>query len=138
MSSSSGVQVDPACIEAFQSLKLGKKFKYVIYKLSADNTSIVVEKQAESGSYDDFVAELPSADCRWAVYDFDFKTKDGDRNKIIFYAWSPDDAKIKSKMLYSSSKDALRRSLNGIAAEIQGTDLDEVAYETVFDKINRV
>ena len=43
---------------------------------------------------------------------------------------SPDDAKIKNKMLYASSKDALRRSLVGIAVEIQGTDLSEVAYDS--------
>jgi hypothetical protein len=43
---------------------------------------------------------------------------------------SPDDAKIKQKMLFASSRDALRRSLVGIAAEIQGTDYSEVAYES--------
>lgn len=32
-------------------------------------------------------------------------------------------------MLFASSKDALRKSLVGIAAEIQGTDFSEVAYE---------
>lgn len=31
-------------------------------------------------------------------------------------------------MLYASSKDAIRRSLVGIAAEIQGTDHSEIAY----------
>lgn len=43
---------------------------------------------------------------------------------------SPDDAKIKSKMLYASSREALRRALVGIAAEIQGTEFSEVAYES--------
>lgn len=43
---------------------------------------------------------------------------------------SPDDSKIKQKMLFASSKDALRRSLVGIAVEIQGTDYSEVAYES--------
>lgn len=43
---------------------------------------------------------------------------------------SPDDAKIKQKMLYASSKDALRKALVGISTEIQGTDFSEVAYET--------
>lgn len=42
---------------------------------------------------------------------------------------SPDDAKIKQKMLFASSRDALRRSLVGIATEIQGTDFSEVAHE---------
>lgn len=32
-------------------------------------------------------------------------------------------------MLYASSKDALRRSLVGLAVEVQGTDLDEISYE---------
>lgn len=41
---------------------------------------------------------------------------------------SPDEAKIKTKMLYASSKDALRRALVGIASEIQGTDHSEIAY----------
>lgn len=41
---------------------------------------------------------------------------------------SPDESKIKTKMLYASSKDALRRSLVGIAHEIQGTDHSEIAY----------
>lgn len=43
---------------------------------------------------------------------------------------SPDNAKIKDKMVSASSRDALRRSLVGIAIEIQGTDYSEVAYET--------
>lgn len=33
-------------------------------------------------------------------------------------------------MVTASSRDALRRSFNGIAAEIQGTDYSEVAYDT--------
>lgn len=43
---------------------------------------------------------------------------------------SPDDAKIKDKMLFASSKDALRRSLVGVALEIQGTDFSEVSHES--------
>jgi len=92
------------------------------------------------------------------VYDFEYEKGEGKRNKLCFYAWcvslslpsqrllplgpskltrtwtararrSPDEAKIKDKMLYASSKDALRRSLVGIASEIQGTDSSEVAYD---------
>jgi cofilin len=49
---------------------------------------------------------------------------------LIVTIRSPDDAKIKQKMLFASSKDALRRSLVGVAFEIQGTDFSEVAYES--------
>jgi len=40
-------------------------------------------------------------------------------------------------MLFASSRDALKRSLTGIAIEIQGSDLSEVSYESVFEKANR-
>ncbi|KAF8923552.1 cofilin, partial [Dissophora ornata] len=136
-SSASGVQADPECLTAFQELKLGKKLRYIVYKLSDDHKSIVVEKQAVTATYAEFLEHLPDDDCRWAVYDFDYKIADGERNKIVFYTWAPDNAKIKAKMLYSSSKDALRRSLNGVGVEIQGTDSDEVDYETVLEKVLR-
>ena len=52
------------------------------------------------------------------------------RRHAIALIRSPDDSKVKQKMLFASSKDALRRSLVGIASEIQGTDYSEVAYES--------
>ncbi|KAJ8520840.1 hypothetical protein ONZ45_g2384 [Pleurotus djamor] len=127
----SGVAVNDQCLSAFQELKLGKKHKYIIFNLSKDNTEIVVEKTSSATDYEDFIADLPEAECRWAVYDFVFeKGDDGKRQKITFFSWSPDDAKIKNKMLFASSRDALRRSLVGIASEIQGTEYSEVSYES--------
>jgi len=40
-------------------------------------------------------------------------------------------------MIYSSSKDALRKALTGVGLEVQGTDFDEVAYDTILDRIPR-
>jgi cofilin len=48
---------------------------------------------------------------------------------------APDSSKIKQKMLYASSKDALRKKLVGVAAEVQATDLSEIAYDTVLEKV---
>jgi len=139
---SSGISANQDCLAAFQELKLGKKLKYVIYGVSSDNKEIVVLKRAERApelTYDDFLADLPENDCRWAVYDFEFEKEDGGkRSKICFYSWSPDESKIKSKMVYAASKDALRRSLVGVANEIQGTSFDEISYDTVLDKVSRV
>jgi cofilin len=70
---------------------MGKKIKYVIFGLSKDNIEIVVLKTSDSSSYDDFIADLPEADCRWAVYDLEFETKEGGkRNKICFFSWYVD------------------------------------------------
>lgn len=65
-----------------------KTFKYIIFGLSKDNTEIIVLKTSDSPSYDDFLADLPEEDCRWAVYDFEYEKPDGGkRNKICFFSW---------------------------------------------------
>jgi cofilin len=56
---------------------------------------------------------------------------------LISISWSPDTAPIKSKMVYASSKESIKRSFNGIGAEIQGTDYAEVSYESVLDKVSK-
>jgi len=96
-----------------------------------------VEKSGDESDYDTFVNHLPETACRYAVYDFAFEKEGGKRNKLTFFSWAPDNAKIKDKMVFASSKDVLRRALVGISAEIQGTDFDEVAYESVLDKVTR-
>jgi len=139
--SRSGVGLDKDCVPAFELLKLGrdKSHKYIIFKLSDDKKSIVVEKKGVNGSYDTFLEDLPERDCRYAVYDFEYslETGEGKRQKLCFYTWSPDDAPVRSKMVYASSKDALRRALNGIHADVQGSDFSEVAYETVLEKVSK-
>jgi len=135
---SSGVTVNEECLTQFTALKINRKYKYIIFGLNKDNTEIVVEKTSNSQNYEDFIKDLPEFECRWAVYDLEFEKEDGGkRNKLVFYSWAPDDAKIKAKMVFASSKDALRRSLVGIATEIQGTEFSEVAYEPVLEKASK-
>jgi len=67
---------------------LKKKHKYIIFTLNKDFTEIVVDKTSSAQDYDEFVADLPEAECRWAIYDFEFdKEGAGKRNKIIFLSW---------------------------------------------------
>jgi len=95
-------------------------------------------KTATELDYDEFLKELPENECRWAIYDFEFEKEGGGRrNKITFISWSPDDAKIKQKMLFASSRDALKRALTGVAVEIQGSDYSEVSHAAVLEKANR-
>ncbi|KAG1809281.1 actin depolymerizing factor [Suillus variegatus] len=135
---SSGVTPAPECLQRFEQLKMSKSLKYIFFKLNDTRTEIVVDKTSDSSNYEEFLDNLPSDGCKWAVYDFDYKLEDGSqRNKLCFFSWSPDNAPIRAKMVHASSKDALRKSLQGISVEIQGTDLTEVAYETVLDKVKR-
>ena len=38
-------------------------------------------------------------------------------------------------MMYSSSKDALKRSLNGLAADIQANDEDDIEFENIIKSV---
>ncbi|KAG1873816.1 actin depolymerizing factor [Suillus subluteus] len=135
---SSGVAAAPECLEKFAQLKMSKSLKYILFKLNDRRTEIVIDKTSGNPDYEEFLENLPSDGCKWAVYDFSYTSDDGSpRNKLCFFSWSPDNAPIRAKMVHASSKDALRRSLDGIGAEIQGTDPTEVAYETVLEKVKR-
>eukprot|EP01113_Clastostelium_recurvatum_P021359 TRINITY_DN252_c0_g2_i2.p2 TRINITY_DN252_c0_g2~~TRINITY_DN252_c0_g2_i2.p2 ORF type:complete len:156 (+),score=36.57 TRINITY_DN252_c0_g2_i2:54-470(+) len=136
---SSGVQVSDECVTKYNGLKLGHESRYILFRLSDDLREVVVDKVApKDAPYSDFLDSLPANDCRYAVYDFDFTAEDGgQRNKILFVLWAPDSAKIKPKMLYTSSKDGLRKKLVGIATEIQATDRAEIDHSAVLEKVLR-
>jgi len=135
----SGVAVSDNCITAFTELKLGHQHRFVVYKLNDSLTEIVPEVLAEhSKTFNDFLAALPKNECRYCVFDFDYEEENAKKSKILFVLWAPDVAKVKSKMIYTSSKDAFRKKLVGIGTEIQATDPSEIAEDVVLEKVLRV
>ncbi|CAJ0548854.1 Ff.00g024670.m01.CDS01 [Fusarium sp. VM40] len=131
------VEVSPDVNEEFQKLK-DHSLTFIICNLNKELKEIVVEKSGTESDWDGFVAELPETECRWAIYDFSFEEEGGGkRNKIVFISWTPDSAKIKQKMIFTSSKAVLRRGLVGIASEIQATERSEVSYQSVIEKVSK-
>ncbi|KAI1084096.1 hypothetical protein F5B20DRAFT_594608 [Whalleya microplaca] len=144
------VRVSQDCITKFNDLKLAKKYKYIVMKLSDDLREVVVEESSDEKDWEAFREKLVHAKTkaksgaegpgpRYAVYDFEYNlaSGEGSRNKIAFIAWSPDDAGVMAKMVYASSKEALKRSLNGIAVELQANDQDDIEYDTVLKVISK-
>jgi cofilin len=85
----SGMGVAEETKTSFLDLKRKKSHRYVIFRIDDKEKEVIVEKQgAPWESYDDFTAALPSDDCRFAVYDYDFVTEDNcQKSKIFFIAW---------------------------------------------------
>lgn len=133
------VAVADESLAAFNDLKLGKKYKFILFALNEKKTEIVVKETSTDESYDSFLEKLPENDCLYAIYDFEYEISEneGKRSKIVFFQWSPDTAPIRSKMVYAASKDALRRALNGVSTDIQGTDFSEVAYDSVLESVSK-
>ncbi|GAV67813.1 Cofilin_ADF domain-containing protein [Cephalotus follicularis] len=135
---SSGMGVDEHSKTMYMELQRKKAYRYVIFKIDEKKREVVVEKTGgRAESYDDLTASLPENDCRYAVYDFDFVTSENcQKSKIFFIAWSPSTSRIRSKMLYATSKDRFRRELNGIHYEIQATDPTEMDLEVIQERAN--
>jgi len=134
----SGVTVQDQVVTEFNNIKIGHKYTYILMKITDDFKEIEVERTAEvgTGSWEDFTTGLPANDCRYAVYDFHFDTgKAGQREQLIFIVWCPDSAKVRTKMLYAASKDALKKKLVGINHEVQATEYSELNKKDITDKI---
>lgn len=118
---------------SFNDFKLqqGEKLRYIVYKIENKKTIVIDKKGTRDMTYEDFCKEMPENDCRYGVIDLAFSTVD-DRptSKLVFITWNPDTANVRSKMLYSGSKEALKTALNGVGIHINATDHSELDYET--------
>jgi len=136
---SSGVAVSDDCKLKFQELQRKKAFRFIVFKIDDKVQHITVEKcGGPDATYEEFAAALPENDCRYGVYDFDFTAEDGEINcqksKIFFIAWSPSVSRVRSKMIYASSKDKFKRELSGIHYELQATDPTEMDLEVIKER----
>ncbi|KAI4363648.1 hypothetical protein MLD38_019838 [Melastoma candidum] len=129
--SASGMAVNDECKLKFLELKAKRIYRFITFRIQ--NQQVVIDELGSSDkTYDDFTSSLPADECRYAVYDFDFTTDENcQKSKIFFIAWSPDTAKIRSKMVYASSKDRFKRELDGIQVELQATDPSEMSIDII-------
>ncbi|OAY48298.1 actin-depolymerizing factor 7 [Manihot esculenta] len=119
------------CKLKFLELKAKRNYRFIVFKIEAQQ--VVVDKLGgPEETYADFTSSLPTDECRYAVYDFDFTTDENcQKSKIFFIAWSPDTSKVRMKMVYASSKDRFKRELDGIQFELQATDPSEMSLDIV-------
>ena len=67
-----------------------------------------------------------TANIIFRIYDVEMKinmgsgVSDGTRTKLVFVVWAPQTASIKQKMVSASSKDALKKKLDGIQVSTIG------------------
>ncbi|CAN0203500.1 unnamed protein product, partial [Ectocarpus fasciculatus] len=137
-----GVTVNDEAVEMFNAFKLHRAphdNRYFIYKIENDAEIIVDTFGDKTKTYDDFTACLPPNECRYGVFDLDFTTRDGrEANKLIFISWSPDTAKIKNKMVYAASKEAIKSALMGIGIHLQATDQGELELDYIKSQVQKV
>ena len=100
-----------------------------------------------SAVYADFLAQLQKfkTECRYCVFDFPANVPvEGSQEKtsmsvdrLVLMTWCPESSKIKQKMLYSSSYDALKKALVGVYKYVQACDFEEASVETLEDAFRK-
>ncbi|KAK2843450.1 hypothetical protein Q7C36_011665 [Tachysurus vachellii] len=141
----SGVTVNDDVIKVFNDMKVRKsstsdevkkRKKAVLFCLSQDKKKIIVEEDKQilvgdigetvDDPYACFVKLLPLNDCRYGLYDATYETKESKKEDLVFIFWAPEGAPLKSKMIYASSKDAIKKKFTGIKHEWQVNGLDDI------------
>ena len=97
-------------------------------RLQASNSKSNTYLGKREDAYEDFLADIFACgpeDCRYGLFDFEYQhqcegtNEASKKEKLLLMSWCPDTAKIKKKMLYSSSFDALKKCLVGVQKYIQ-------------------
>jgi len=100
----------------------------------------VIEKGTPD-AWKKFTSSLPENQCRYAIYDVEMSIDlgaglpPGTRTKLTFIVWSPQSSPIKQKMISASSKDALKKKLDGCQVEWQLTDQSELEVSDRVDDL---
>jgi cofilin len=122
-----GVAVDPKCVELYDQMKMKHTVRYAVFKVQGQERIVVEHEGGKSKTFEEMVKLLPPGEPRYAVVDFPFTSADGrPQEKLIFILWNPDNAPVKQKMLYASSKQNLRAMLKGVTKDVQATDLSDL------------
>lgn len=114
-----------------------KRKKAVLFILNETQELIVLDKKNEilrgdlmegtiTDAFQAFIDMLPKEHCCYALFDASFETKESRKEELIFIHWNPDGASVKEKMVYASSKDALKKKINGVKHEWQVTSPEEI------------
>ncbi|XP_069500931.1 cofilin-2-like isoform X2 [Ambystoma mexicanum] len=140
----SGVTVSDLVMKVFNEMKvrkcstpeeIKKRKKAVIFCLSQDKKQVIIEEGKEilvgdccdlDDVYSHFIKMLPKDDCRYALYDASYETKETKKEDMVFLFWAPESAPLKSKMIYASTKDALRKKFTGIKHECQVNHQEDI------------
>lgn len=144
---SSGVSVAVEAKTVYEEVKKDKKYRYIIYHIKDEKVIDVESTGPRDAKYSDFLEQLQKfkSECRYCVFDFPASVSvegSGDKtsmcvDRLVLMTWCPESSKIKQKMLYSSSYDALKKALVGVYKYVQACDFEEASQEAIEDAFRK-
>nr|AEG78375.1 cofilin-2 [Epinephelus coioides] len=147
---SSGVQVSDAVKLLFEEMKVMKKdadecqrLRFAMF-LIADGAiivdKVVREKDLEGveNRFQYFRGMLDDKTCRYVLYDCHYENDECSKKEdLVFFMWAPDNADIKEKMAYASSKGPLGKVFSGVKFVKQINDPGEYHLDYFADLLGK-
>ena len=124
-------------IQKFDSFKLKKAGDVKIITLKIDGKAVVIDQEyPRSTTWESFHADqlggALETEPRYVLLDHDYTTTDGrPADKIILISWIPDTSPVMKKMKYAGTKEAVKSALQGIAINLNATDMAESALSEI-------
>ncbi|KER30056.1 hypothetical protein T265_03429 [Opisthorchis viverrini] len=127
----SGIKPSEECLEVFNRIKMQHTNMYAIFRVESEE--IIVDKLSDSGAkYEDFLEDMQrraNTGC-FAVIDFPYKRGMSTDSKLVFVSWVNDQLPTRTKMLYASSKESLKKKLEGIKLFLHASDFDDLSADS--------
>ncbi|KAF3830795.1 hypothetical protein GH733_002033 [Mirounga leonina] len=125
----SSVAVSDGVIQVFSDVKMLKSStpEEVLFCLSEDKKNIILEEGKEILTTPRHLRQDAARQgLPLFLYDPTYETEESKEEDLVFIFWALESAALKSKMIYASSKDAIKKKLTGTKHELQANCYEEV------------
>ncbi|KAH8274423.1 hypothetical protein KR018_010104 [Drosophila ironensis] len=139
-----GIDLSRECRHVFEQIRKLKQHRYAILAIEDERQIKVEALGVREAGYEEFLGDLmrPGQNsCRFAIYDYAYQHQCQGasstclKEKLFLMLWCPSQARVKDKMLYSSSFAVLKRDFVGVQKCIQATELDEASRDAVEEQL---
>eukprot|EP00826_Nyctotherus_ovalis_P047617 TRINITY_DN54_c0_g1_i1.p1 TRINITY_DN54_c0_g1~~TRINITY_DN54_c0_g1_i1.p1 ORF type:complete len:136 (-),score=49.83 TRINITY_DN54_c0_g1_i1:99-506(-) len=130
------LETSSEAVDAYNKMKMKRAYRWIIFKIEGDKCIVVDSVGEPTSTFADFVSKIPKSEPRYAAYDLEVTHTDGRKeSKILLILYAPDSSPTKSKFLYASGKESLKKKIGSVHKEFQisnHADLDEEKFTKVF------
>ncbi|KAA0193350.1 hypothetical protein FBUS_08144 [Fasciolopsis buskii] len=128
----SGIKPSNECLSAYNSIKMNHAHPYAIFTINTTKNEIGIYKLADPGStHEDFLKDMRALESEGCFAVLDYCPPGARSNSLGFISWVNDNLPIAKRMLYASSKNGLKKSLEGIKFCIHASDMEDLSEQSM-------
>jgi len=133
-------QGQPDLVDFIRTMTHENKYRYLVLKIDDQHWEIQATTTAPYDTPNPFhhmLTHFPKDEPRYAIFKFDDQAPQPLKSQIMFILWAPEEAKIKTRMIYTSSKGEVKTILVGCKLEIQATNMEELQEDKILEKLEK-